>query len=122
MEYLEDPTSILIDEVQDLKQKVDKLELFITEKFIHLEKLLEKKINHLEESKLNNVQESLHRMNSHIDFINETYDTLQSPLNYFKQKVEYLMGYEYGYEPQPLPLSLPPSQIPSITNQEKRTK
>ena len=32
-------------------------------------------------------------MNNHIDFIEETYTTLQTPLNYVKNKVEYLMGY-----------------------------
>lgn len=113
MEYLEEPTSILIEEVQELKQKVDRLELFITEKLIHLEKMLEQRMGHLEETNRTNVnvQESLHRMNRHIDFVNDTYSTLQSPLNYFKNKVECFMGYDYSVQP-----SLPSSpQLPSIT-------
>ena len=110
MEYLEDSHSILIDEVQELKQKVDNLEILITEKFSHLEKILE-------QSKLNNVQESLSRMNSHIDFVNETYSTLQTPLNYFKHKVEYLMGYDYYTQTQSLPSC---SSLPSIKDKDDR--
>ena len=33
-------------------------------------------------------------MNNPIDFIEETYTTLPTPLNYVKNKVEYLMGYK----------------------------
>ena len=54
---------------------------------------LERKINELEKNKLNHVQEACDKMNNHIDFIEETYTTLQTPLNYVKNKVEYLMGY-----------------------------
>lgn len=118
MEYLQDPNSILIEEVQELKQKVDKLELFITEKFINMEKMLEQKLVHLEETNQTNVnvQESLHRMNRHIDFVHETYSTLQTPLNYFKHKVEYLMGYDY--EVQALTASSASTSIPSIKDKE----
>jgi arsenate reductase-like glutaredoxin family protein len=52
------------------------------------------KINDLEKNKLNHVQEACDKMNNHIDFIEETYTTLQTPLNYVKNKVEYLMGYK----------------------------
>jgi hypothetical protein len=80
------------NEVQELKEKVEHLEQLITEKINNLEKTIINHFKNLEETKLNKVQESLHRMNNHIDFIHETYSTLQTPLNYFKHKVEYLMG------------------------------
>lgn len=31
-------------------------------------------------------------MNDHISFVETTYNTLRSPLNYFKNKVEAIMG------------------------------
>lgn len=84
--------TIARNELQELKEKVEHLEQLITEKIDNLEKIFIKHFQNLEETKLNNVHESLHRMNNHIDFIHDTYSTLQTPLNYFKHKVEYLMG------------------------------
>jgi hypothetical protein len=95
---------ILQKEIIDIRQKVDNLETLITEKFQHLEQLLNNKFGHLEEKNLNHVNQSLQKMNNHIDFIHETYSTLQTPLNYVKGQVEYLMGYE------------PTPSLPSITN------
>ncbi len=83
----------LKNDIEELKIKVNNLEILIIEKFNNLEKNLNKKLDDLEKNKLNHVQESCDRMNNHIDFINETYSTLQTPLNYVKNKVEYLMGY-----------------------------
>lgn len=91
-------------EIIDIRQKVESLELLITEKFIRLEQLIENRFGHLEEKNLNHVNQSLQKMNQHIDFIHETYSTLQTPLNYVKNKVEYLMGYD------------PTPSLPSITN------
>lgn len=94
------------NEIKDLQNKIDNLEILITEKFLRLEQLLNDKFGHLEERNLNHVNQSLQKMNQHIDFIHETYSTLQTPLNYVKNKVEYLMGYE------------PTPSLPSITNTE----
>jgi hypothetical protein len=93
-------------DIQALQQQVQSLEILITERFTHLEKMIEQRFGHLEERNLQHVNESLHKMNLHIDFINETYTTLQSPLNYVKNKVERLMGYETFVQ---LPLPLLPS-------------
>ncbi len=77
-------------DIDEIKIKLTNLEILIMESFSKLEI----KINELEKNKLNHVQESCDRMNDHIDFINETYSTLQTPLNYVKNKVEYIMGYK----------------------------
>lgn len=76
-------------DIDELKIKINNLEILIIESFSRLES----KINDLEKNKLNHVQEACDKMNNHIDFIEETYTTLQTPLNYVKNKVEYLMGY-----------------------------
>lgn len=91
-------------DIEELKTKISSLELLIIEKFANLEK----KFENLENSKLKHVQESCDRMNEHIDFINETYTTLQTPLNYVKNKVEYIMGYQSGSK-----------SLPSIKDKEK---
>ena len=88
-------------ELQELKQQVAGLEKLIIEKTDHLEHLIITHFQNLEATKLNHVQESLQRMNNHIDFIHDTYATLQTPLNYFKHKVEYLIG--CNSESRPLP-------------------
>lgn len=77
-------------DINELKIKLNNLEILIIESFSRLEN----KINDLEKNKLNHVQEACDKMNNHIDFIEETYTTLQTPLNYVKNKVEYLMGYK----------------------------
>ncbi len=76
-------------DIDEIKIKLTNLEILIIESFSKLES----KINELEKNKLNHVQEACDKMNNHIDFIEETYTTLQTPLNYVKNKVEYLMGY-----------------------------
>ncbi len=76
-------------DIDEIKIKLTNLEILIMESFSKLEI----KINELEKNKLNHVQEACDKMNNHIDFIEETYTTLQTPLNYVKNKVEYLMGY-----------------------------
>lgn len=77
-------------DIEELKNKITSLEKIIIERFDKLEKMF----NDLENNKLKHVQESCDRMNTHINFINETYSTLETPLNYVKNKVEYLMGYK----------------------------
>jgi hypothetical protein len=77
-------------DIDEIKIKLTNLEILIMESFSKLES----KINELEKNKLNHVQEACDKMNNHIDFIEETYTTLKTPLNYVKNKVEYLMGYK----------------------------
>ena len=97
---------ILQKDIHELKNKIENLETLFTEKFQHLEQLINNKFGHLEEKNLNHVNQSLQKMNNHIDFIHETYSTLQTPLNYLKGQVEFFMGYE------------PTPSLPSITNPE----
>lgn len=52
---------------------------------------LEKKIDKIIEL-LHNINYSSSKMNDHIDFIENTYDTIRMPLNYVKKKIEYLSG------------------------------
>ena len=42
--------------------------------------------------KINNISKSTENMDTHIDFIEKTYDTVKMPLNYIKTNVERLMG------------------------------
>ena len=49
------------------------------------------KLNALEDLKL-----SSHKLDSHIEFIEQTYDTLVQPLNYIKNTVNKITGYENG--------------------------
>lgn len=62
-------------------QKVDVL----NEKFDKLEKELEK----LKEA-VNTLITTTSRMDDHISFVEATYETLKTPLNYVKEKVSYL--------------------------------
>jgi archaellum component FlaC len=91
----------VMNELQGLKEKVETLEHLITKKIDNLEHAILYHLQNLEKTKLSKVEESLNRMNTHIDFIHETYSTLQMPLTYFKNKVEYLMG--CSSEPKSLP-------------------
>lgn len=101
-------------ELQDIKDQVKSLEILITEKFLHLENMLEHRFGHFEESNLHHVNESLQRMNRHIDFIHHTYATFQTPLSYVKHKVERLMDYEafFGAILPPPAEDAPPEPTP----------
>ena len=55
-------TDFYNNKLQELKQKVEKLEKLITEKVDHLEKIIISNFKILEETKLNYVQESLQKM------------------------------------------------------------
>ncbi len=112
---MQDDPQLLRKDIQNLQQKVESLEMLITERFLHLETMIESRFGHLEQRNLQHVNESLHKMNQHIDFIHETYTTLQSPLNYVKNKVERLMGYD-TLVGLPLPPALPnPTPTPTST-------
>jgi hypothetical protein len=42
--------------------------------------------------KLNDITKSTENMDTHINFIEKTYDTVKAPLSYIKTNVERLMG------------------------------
>jgi archaellum component FlaC len=44
------------------------------------------------ESRLDKIEVSTGKMDNHIEFIEETYTTLKSPLNFVKKNVERIMG------------------------------
>ena len=50
--------------------------------------------------KINNISKSTENMDTHIDFIEKTYDTVKLPLNYIKTNVERLMGIQNTNTPQ----------------------
>ena len=66
--------------LEDIKLLIGNLEKLVIEKFDALEK------------KIDLINESSTKMNSHINFVEETYNTLQMPLNYLKKSVERLTG------------------------------
>ena len=72
---------------EDIKDKIISLEKMIIEKFDNLEKKIDI-INKENE----NIKKECHKMGSHIDFIEDTYNTLQMPLNYVKKSIERLTG------------------------------
>jgi len=57
-----------------------------------------KKIDNLQcdvsdiKKRLNNVETNCNRMDGHISFVENTYDTLKYPLNIFKAKIEQVFG------------------------------
>ena len=52
---------------------------------------IEEKITNLEE-KISKVDSDCSKMNSHINFVEQTYAVVRTPLNYLKTKVDILMG------------------------------
>jgi hypothetical protein len=58
-----------------------------------LDELLEK--NKVNDEKINNLEFSCNKMNEHINFVENTYSTLQAPLSFVKKNVERLMGTNY---------------------------
>ena len=62
------------------------------------EEVLNKKIDNLQsdisdiKTQLNNVENNCNRMDGHISFVENTYDTLRHPINIFKAKIEQVFG------------------------------
>jgi len=73
--------------MSNLEKKLSDLEKFKIDKF----DTLEKKIDLLNKEK-ESIKKECSKMGSHIDFIEDTYNTLQMPLNYIKKSVERLTG------------------------------
>jgi hypothetical protein len=52
---------------------------------------IEQKINIIEQ-KLDKIECDCLKMNNHINFVEKTYSIVRTPLNFLKNKVEFLMG------------------------------
>jgi predicted nuclease with TOPRIM domain len=66
-----------------------------------IEKSLEKKIDSINKNN-DEIKKECTKMGSHIDFIEDTYTTLQMPLNYLKKSVERLTGANSGTKELPI--------------------
>jgi hypothetical protein len=58
---------------------------------------IDKKIELLTE-KYNNIEKDCSKMGEHIEFVEDTYSTVRAPLNFIKNKIEYMMGHGYNKE------------------------
>jgi chromosome segregation ATPase len=76
-----------MDNFENIKLQISNLEKLIIEKF----ESLEKKIDSINKNN-DEIKKECTKMGSHIDFIEDTYTTLQMPLNYLKKSVERLTG------------------------------
>jgi chromosome segregation ATPase len=76
-----------MDNFENIKLQISNLEKLIIEKF----ESLENKIDSLNKNN-DEIKKECTKMGSHIDFIEDTYTTLQMPLNYLKKSVERLTG------------------------------
>jgi chromosome segregation ATPase len=73
--------------LEDINNKIIDLEKLIINKFDSIEKKIDLLNNENKE-----IKKECTKMGSHIDFIEDTYNTLQMPLNYIKKSVERLTG------------------------------
>lgn len=76
-----------MNNLSDIKSQLTSLEKLIIEKFDALEKKIDLLNNENKE-----IKKECTKMGSHIDFIEDTYNTLQMPLNYVKKSIERLTG------------------------------
>ena len=76
---------------EEIKAQIKQLEKLVVEKFDNLEKKIDA-INLDNNIKMDEIKKESHKMGSHIDFIEDTYNTLQMPLNYVKKSIERLTG------------------------------
>lgn len=88
-----------------LKQALDNSRLkrqFLDENQMSTQELSER-VNILEEKlnlilqKLNTVEKGTDKMASHIDFINDIYSRVQTPLFWICDRVNYMRGYKVSY-------------------------
>jgi chromosome segregation ATPase len=86
-----------MDNFENIKLQISNLEKLIFEKF----ESLEKKIDSLNKNN-DEIKKECTKMGSHIDFIEDTYTTLQMPLNYLKKSVERLTGANSGTKELPI--------------------
>lgn len=78
----------ILEELKKINQKIN---------------LLEDKINLLIENN-KNIENGCSKMKEHIDFVENTYSSVRRPLNFIKNKIDYMMG------------NLNSQELPQITN------
>jgi hypothetical protein len=80
-----------MDNLEDIKIQILNLEKLILQKFNELDKKIDL-LNENNNKKIDEIKVECTKMGSHIDFIEDTYNTLQTPLNFVKRSVERLIG------------------------------
>ena len=80
-----------MDNIEDIKKQISSLEKIIIHKFDELDKKIDL-LNENNNKKMDDIKVECTKMSSHINFIEETYNILQTPLNYVKRNVERLIG------------------------------
>jgi hypothetical protein len=80
-----------MDNLEDIKIQILNLEKLILLKFNELDKKIDL-LNENNNKKIDEIKVECTKMGSHIDFIEDTYNTLQTPLNFVKRSVERLIG------------------------------
>ena len=84
--------------LEDIKILISNLEKLILKKFDEIDKKIDALIqqNNNNDNKMNEIKIECQKMGSHIDFVEDTYNVLQTPLNFVKRSVERLMGSSSG--------------------------
>lgn len=63
------------------------------EKILEKLKSIEDRLTSIED-RLDRIEHSSKNMDTHIEFVNDTYSTLRGPLNYVSDKYNYYMGHQ----------------------------
>ena len=84
--------------LEDIKILISNLEKLIINKFDEIDKKIDALIeyNNNNDNKIDEIKVECKKMGSHIDFVEDTYNVLQTPLNFVKRSVERLMGSSSG--------------------------
>jgi predicted nuclease with TOPRIM domain len=94
-----------MNNLEDIKLQISNLEKLILKKFDEIDKKLDEinekldtliEYNNNNDAKINEIKIECKKMGSHINFIEDTYNVLQTPLNYVKRSVERLIGSSNG--------------------------
>lgn len=88
-----------MSEIEEIKNQIKELEKLILRKFEELNKKIDN-MNDVNTMKINMIEHNCKKMGSHIDFIEEAYNTVQKPLNFIKNSVDKLIGNESKELPQ----------------------
>ena len=83
-----------MNNLKDIKTQIFDLQKLIVSRFDQIDKRLEllEENNKNSQIQMNEIKIECTKMGAHIDFIEDTYATLQTPLNYVKKSVERLIG------------------------------
>ena len=84
--------------LEDIKNLISNLEKLMLQKFEEIDKKLDAitKNNCVADTKMDEIKVECQKMGSHIDFVEDTYNVLQTPLNFVKRSVERLIGSSSG--------------------------